>query len=188
MVAAWEDSSDEDIDNDDDDDDDDDAERALITIQEFDDESDEESEIKRKEMNDEEIVLTKNSNAETTVQPETASQEGTCDGTGFPVDRKSISGAMVVWSEEISDNEETMNESMGIESQEISDGSGERSATDGQESSSAAKVSDRYNEKRKSKVGKTVGKGMGGTKRRSAHSISVATPLIRGRTTRIQKK
>ncbi|XP_070032833.1 uncharacterized protein [Nicotiana tomentosiformis] len=40
-------------------------------------------------------------------------------------------GAMIVLSEEISDNEETMNESMGIESQEIGDGSDDSSAIDG---------------------------------------------------------
>ncbi|XP_070050269.1 uncharacterized protein [Nicotiana tomentosiformis] len=94
-------------------------------------------------------------------------------------------GAMIVLSEEISDNEETMNESMELESQEIGDGSGDRSAADRlvrlrkrfhEPVPSLAKidecpdllqkVSDSYNQKKKNKVGKTAGKGMGGTKRK----------------------
>nr|XP_033516177.1 uncharacterized protein LOC117280567 [Nicotiana tomentosiformis] len=108
---------------------------------------------------------------------------------------------------EISDNDETVNESMGIESQDIGDSSGDKRAADGlvrlrkqfhEPVHSLAKidksldlvqnVSDSYNQKKKSKVGKTAGKSMGGTKRKSAPSIPVATPPTRGITTRIQKK
>nr|XP_016454092.1 PREDICTED: uncharacterized protein LOC107778358 [Nicotiana tabacum] len=60
------------------------------------------------EQDDEEIGLTRNSNGETTFQPKTTSRERIGDETGFLVDRKSTSGAMVLWGDESTDREESV--------------------------------------------------------------------------------